>query len=157
MKREMMEGLFGRIDAAFNLAREKSLALDPDDPKSFHALRIAFKKFRYAIEFMEPFLPFVNNRFLEKLRKYQTGLGDIQDSQAMLERLADCRKLMPGHERELDALESQLTKKRVSDIQTFLEKAGSLAKFWPGAGAVALSVVELKDSKTGNNRGKSTV
>jgi CHAD domain-containing protein len=62
----------------------------PAEPTVFHALRIDVKRLRYALEFLEPSLPFSPRRLLRRLRAAQEALGALQDAaveQALADRL----------------------------------------------------------------------
>jgi triphosphatase len=49
-------------------------------PKKRHALRIALKKLRYAVELLGSLYdPAENRRFIHRLKRLQDGLGDIND------------------------------------------------------------------------------
>lgn len=77
------------INAAFNeylSVLEMAKILNKNDLQSFHQLRIAFKKFRYTMEFLKPILNLSDN-YYKKLKTFQDILGDIQDNRVLLENL----------------------------------------------------------------------
>ena len=57
------------------------------NPRTIHRLRIAFKRFRYLCELLEPFLSGVTETRLERMRHYQGASGEIQDLAVLLARL----------------------------------------------------------------------
>lgn len=77
------------INAALNeylSVLEMAKILNKNDLQSFHQLRIAFKKFRYTMEFLKPILNLSDN-YYKKLKTFQDILGDIQDNRVLLENL----------------------------------------------------------------------
>jgi len=65
---------------------ERSSQLDKNNLDSFHKLRLAFKRFRYTMEFLEPFLNLTNTYF-KQLKGFQDILGEIQDNRVLFENL----------------------------------------------------------------------
>ncbi|MCX7735335.1 MAG: CHAD domain-containing protein [Candidatus Kapabacteria bacterium] len=65
---------------------ERSAKLDKNNLDSFHQLRLAFKRFRYTMEFLQPILNPPDSYFKE-LKGFQDILGDIQDNRVLLENL----------------------------------------------------------------------
>ncbi|HEY2386549.1 MAG TPA: CHAD domain-containing protein [Candidatus Binatia bacterium] len=64
---------------ALERLREARAAVDPNDSKTLHHMRIALKRFRYLMEELRPFFPGVPARDLATLHQLQTSLGDLHD------------------------------------------------------------------------------
>ncbi len=62
--------------------REK--AARESDATSLHRLRLAFKKYRYSAEIFAPLFPRVTDETLERLRAFQTRLGNLHDFDTIL-------------------------------------------------------------------------
>lgn len=59
-------------------------ALDPSNPDALHRMRLAFKKYRYAWEVLEPLLPRAARNGGKRLHDFQTLLGTIHDCDVIL-------------------------------------------------------------------------
>jgi len=68
-------------------------ALDPSNPGALHRMRLAFKKYRYAWEVLEPLLPRAARNGGKRLHDFQTLLGTIHDCDVIL---ADVRSFRDG-------------------------------------------------------------
>src|SRR6185503_9693372 len=64
------------------VARHRAIA--PRDTGTIHRTRVAFKKFRYMMEALQPLLPGVDEHQLKSMDRYQTRMGDIQDLVVLL-------------------------------------------------------------------------
>jgi len=56
-------------------------------PKTIHRMRVAFKRFRYTAELLQPFLPEFTPQRLERMKDFQDVAGNIQDVAVLLERI----------------------------------------------------------------------
>jgi CHAD domain-containing protein len=56
-------------------------------PKTIHRMRIAFKRFRYTAELLQPFLPDFTQQRLQRMKDFQGAAGNIQDVAVLLERI----------------------------------------------------------------------
>jgi len=89
------------------------------EPKTIHRMRIAFKRFRYTAELLQPFLPDITKDRLEHMKDFQDAAGNIQDVAVLLNRIAkdirheeisvECvknlrRELLRCEQRAIDAL-----------------------------------------------------
>jgi CHAD domain-containing protein len=101
-------------------------------PKTIHRLRIAFKRFRYTAELLQPFLPHFTPQRLERMKDFQDAAGNIQDVAVLLERIdkdikhgeinGTCvkklrRELQRSEQRAIDAL-----MKRIHELTDFEPK-----------------------------------
>lgn len=87
-----------RLRRLRNKVRTLAARARTDDPASLHALRIAIKRLRYALEFFAPLAsPKAMRRMLAQLASLQDTLGQINDLANAGEMLMDC-----AHERNGD-------------------------------------------------------
>ncbi len=77
------------VDEAYLTVIQRYSELDPAKLVTIHHLRVAFKKFRYMVEAIYPCLPNFPESMLQRLRDYQTQMGDIHDIQVFLETLTE--------------------------------------------------------------------
>lgn len=90
-------------DAAYADVLSRRAAVDGAAPDSFHRLRVAFKKFRYTLEIVQPLVPGLEKAALQPLNDYQTMLGQVQDSRVLLQtmdQLAGNSETFPAAVRE---------------------------------------------------------
>src|SRR6266508_433065 len=76
------------VDEAYLTVVQRYSEIDPAELVSIHRLRVAFKKFRYMVEAIYPCLPSFQESLLQRLRDYQTQMGNIHDMQVFLETLS---------------------------------------------------------------------
>src|SRR5690242_4343518 len=48
-------------------------------PRTIHRMRVAFKRFRYTAELLQPILPEFTPQRLERMKDFQDAAGKIQD------------------------------------------------------------------------------
>lgn len=68
----------------FQNVKQKAVELDKNDLDTFHQLRLAFKKFRYTMEFLQPILNLPDS-YYKKMKSFQDLLGEIQDNRVLFE------------------------------------------------------------------------
>lgn len=122
------------LTAAFEKVARLRARLDATDMKTFHRLRVAFKRFRYMAEMLSPLLPDFDARKFAQMRHYQRRLGDIQDANvllATLEKLAEKRK---RERKRLEPLHQKVLQRRQRLVVRFLKSADQLSLFKPGGG-----------------------
>jgi len=109
-----------------------------NNPATIHKMRVAFKRFRYLSELLQPLLPQITPEQLRRMRKYQGLAGDIQDLEVLLARLkclVDEKKLSEPAVKRL-RLELQARKKRALDF--FMNRMDELFQFQPDEPAKAM-------------------
>ncbi len=107
-------------------------------PATIHKMRVAFKRFRYTAELLQPFLPDYTPQRLRRMKDFQDAAGNIQDVSVLLERMdkdvqhkeikTACvknlrKELVRCEQRAIDAL-----MKRIDELKDF-EPKGSLPAF----------------------------
>lgn len=102
-----------------------------NNPATIHRLRVAFKRFRYTAEFLQPFLPHFTPQRLARMKGFQGAAGDIQDVAVLLARLAGAVKC-----RELAAvcvknLRVELLRHEHRAIDSFMARIDELMDFEP--------------------------
>ena len=75
------------VPEAFNQTVELQRAMDPGAVETIHRTRIAFKKFRYMVEALQPLFDGITAERLITMQAYQSMMGDVQDSEVFLDRL----------------------------------------------------------------------
>jgi CHAD domain-containing protein len=72
------------VDQAYATASQRYAQIDAALPATIHRLRLAFKKFRYMMEIIHPFLPGFPVENLTAMHDYQSMMGEIQDAESFL-------------------------------------------------------------------------
>jgi CHAD domain-containing protein len=104
--------------------RHRAEALDPLNPEALHRMRLAFKKYRYAWEVLEPLLPRTARVDGKRLHDFQTLLGTIHDCDVILAEAAAFRRDILGREKEC-ALEIAFRAFREKNFMEFQGIAGT--------------------------------
>ena len=96
-----------------------------------HRYRVAFKRFRYTVETLQPMLPEVNGQLLKAMNRYQVRMGDIQDFDVLARSVTAYAihrsKLKPEQFRPV---KDHLVSRRKNLVQEFIDKADEIAMFW---------------------------
>ncbi|CAG1014215.1 hypothetical protein ANAEL_04925 [Anaerolineales bacterium] len=118
------------VDEAYARVIQRYGQVDPAQPASIHRLRIAFKKFRYMVESIHPILEGLPEDHLKRMHDYQTSMGEIQDMEAALQKLAEFEKTAPeGYDPE--PVRSYYKEQHSLAISRYLEDRGKVITFWP--------------------------
>ena len=120
------------LGGAFHRVLELRRKIRRTDSATIHCMRIAFKRFRYTAELLQPFLPGYTAQRLQRMKGFQDAAGKIQDVAVLLERLkkdveheeisAACVKTLRD---ELTRCERQATEalmKRIHELKDFEPK-----------------------------------
>lgn len=98
---------------------------------AIHRVRVAFKRFRYAVELVAFALPGCSPGRAEDLRRHQALMGAVQDASVALEcfaRFAKCGKARP---QSVAAARRRLERRRDQAVARYLCDAAALDSFWP--------------------------
>ncbi|RJO70597.1 MAG: CHAD domain-containing protein [Myxococcales bacterium] len=129
------------VDSRFVVGAERALrtglveldrrrkALRPDRIKTIHRLRRALRAFRYAAEFLRPFVGEAAEQAIRSAKVLQTAMGDLHDLDLLT---AEIRSLSAGKADEAaepERLLSALDGRREKDVAAFLELSGHFDAF----------------------------
>jgi len=124
--------LFQVVDNAYLRTMQAYVQVDASQSGTIHRLRLAFKKFRYVVEIVQPLIPDYPETHLERMHQYQSRMGDIQDIETFLSALADFSENdAPGF--DLRPIFRFYKKRRSELIAAFIEDKGELIAFWRDA------------------------
>jgi CHAD domain-containing protein len=119
------------LEAAFDRVAQLRNEIDPKDVTTIHETRIAFKKFRYMIELLQPILPGVTRRQLVAMGHYQTMMGDIQDLGIMLASIETMATKSKVKAASLARVRKALEQRHRFLVQSYCNAADELFNFWP--------------------------
>jgi CHAD domain-containing protein len=112
----------GLLQKAYQRNRKAGDALQKlSSPKQFHALRIACKNLRYALECFSPVYGKPARSFIKKLSKLQDLLGAYQDAVTASQKLED---LLKKHQEYLS--QERLLSEMLKNIESQMEKLAIL-------------------------------
>jgi len=119
------------LEASFESVAARFRAIDPSNPATIHRTRVAFKKFRYMAEALQPMLPGATSRVTGQMRDYQARMGEIQDATVLRATLG--KYLAKGKEPMPDAalIRAELERRKAALTAAFVNKAGELFSFAP--------------------------
>lgn len=132
------EALSSRIlqaaDQAFLKVIQRYELLDAAQAASIHPVRVAFKKFRYLVESIQPMLPDFPPDTLKRMQDYQTRMGEIQNTLVLLRTLADAARRDKTYDPEPAR---RFYARHLADVfSLYLKSKSELYTFWriaPGA------------------------
>lgn len=119
------------LGAAFRRVINLRRRIKHNNPASIHGMRVAFKRFRYTAELLQPFLPHFTPQRLARMKEFQDVAGKIQDVAVLLVRLD--KDVKNG---ELDPacvknLQRELLRRERHAIDSFMERIDELMDFEP--------------------------
>ena len=102
-----------------------------NQPATIHRLRVAFKRFRYTAELLQPFLPHFTEERLERMKDFQAAAGNIQDVAVLLERLTAEIKSGKVKPAWVKNLRGELLRLERRAIDSFMDRIEELKNFEP--------------------------
>lgn len=122
---------FAAVDEAFARVLRCDDAATPGDTASIHRVRLAFKKFRYRFEIIQPALPALPADHGARLNAYQALVGRVQDADTFLALVGACASADPGFDAgPARAFYAQL---RAEAIDDWLAHRAAVRRFWRDA------------------------
>jgi CHAD domain-containing protein len=124
--------LLQAVDHTYARTLQVSAQVDASQPGTIHRLRLAFKKFRYMAEIVQPTIPGQPETYLERMHKYQSTMGDIHDIEVFLSALTDFSEkgAVPFDPKPI---RSFYEKHHTELVSAFMEDKGELFAFWRAA------------------------
>lgn len=121
------------VDRAYANVVARRHCITPARPQAIHRTRIAFKKFRYMAEQLQPLMPGLAGGLPGKLRGHQKLMGDIHDCemlQAALDRFVREEK---SEARRLRKFRAAVKGGHATLMARYLRRADELFSFWKPA------------------------
>jgi CHAD domain-containing protein len=123
--------VLGALGQAFSRAATLKAGAMSGKTNRIHRFRITFKRFRYAVEALQPLLPGVKQQMLKAMNRYQTRMGDIQDIEVLI---GSVNSFARRHSRSAPVqflrLKEHLLNRRKELIAQFIASANELDQFW---------------------------
>lgn len=120
--------LLKAVDDAYLTVKQRYGLMDPARPATIHSVRVAFKKFRYMVECIQPTLRNFPGTRLKSMQNYQTLMGNIHDAEVFLDTLAD---FAARHDQfDPEPIRRSYEKTFIHTLSVYLEKKGKVDTFW---------------------------
>jgi len=116
------------VDDMYAIVLQRLKRVDASQSSSIHHLRVAFKKFRYALEIIQPLVPDLPAQNFKYMHAYQGAMGNIQDMEVLLLALADFARRDVSYNSEPIRLHFQ--QRHIQFIQAYLEDMQQIHTFW---------------------------
>jgi len=125
---DLIEPVLATVDDAWFMIAQRVRRVDPAQPATIHRVRIAFKKFRYLLEIIQPLLPDFPDANFKNMHDYQAAMGEIQDVEVLLRTLAD----FAVREKTFDPLPLLrfYEQRHIELINTYIENMNEFVSFW---------------------------
>jgi len=123
-----VEQVFQSLDDVYASVLKRFKRIDPNIPPTIHRVRVRFKKFRYMVECVYPFLPNFPEGNLRAMHDYQTLMGNIQDKEVLLSTLNTFAGKKNGA-RLNEAIEFY-QRQHAETIQAYMAQKDELLRFW---------------------------
>jgi CHAD domain-containing protein len=99
------------------------------DSASIHRMRVAFKRYRYLIHFLEPQLSGLKVPNQKRMKGFQDAAGDVQDLHVLLQRIAKFVKQGKVSPTILRPLRNELLRRKERAIDSFMARIDELFEF----------------------------
>jgi len=125
--------LMRSVQGAFDRVVKLRGLIDPSRTTTIHRTRIAFKKFRYMVESLQPLLPRMTSQRLERMHQYQTEMGEIQDVEILMARVDKAVAGKKLAELAMRPFRRHLVNQRAALLKAYGQSADQLFSFWSQA------------------------
>jgi CHAD domain-containing protein len=119
------------VDRAFGQAIQRRRRVRALDTATIHRLRLAFKRFRYMVEALQPVFRGLSETRLREMQAFQTVMGDLQDTQVFVRRLDKFARKQPTRAQALSRLRDWLLHRQTAQVRLCLREADRVFTFWP--------------------------
>ncbi|MFN0158638.1 MAG: CHAD domain-containing protein [Bacteroidota bacterium] len=136
------KALVATAAAAFARAVQLKEMIEPANTETIHDLRLAFKKFRYSTEMLQPIFPWMTKEHFATMNRYQVRMGDIQDIEVFIDTVnAFVLKKRRKADESLLPMHQELARRKTELVAAFLSSADDLHKLWtPTSEIVTITV-----------------
>ncbi|HEY4002066.1 MAG TPA: CHAD domain-containing protein [Candidatus Xenobia bacterium] len=117
------------VGRAFSTVLERRTALDMTDLATVHKMRIDFKRFRYMVEVLQPFLSGVGSAQLSSMQAFQSMMGDVHDLDVLGQALNRFRE-KSGRPARLASVQDELAQRLLMAADRFMGASDEIYSFW---------------------------
>ncbi|MHB2016199.1 MAG: CHAD domain-containing protein [Candidatus Xenobia bacterium] len=125
LRKRIMEALDRRFTAVLAARR----TVDASNLATIHTMRVAFKKFRYMVEILQPAMIGVGNAQLASMQAFQGMMGDVHDLDVLVATLSCFRRRSP-HGSRLWRAQEELSHRLLLATDAFIGASDEVFSFW---------------------------
>ena len=125
---DLSSRLLAVVDEASEKVRLRKERVDPSQPFTIHRVRIAFKKFRYLLEIINPIIPGYPESLFKAMHSYQASMGEIQDLEVILENVEEFGSRHAQF--DLEPVRQFYRKRHTESINAYIEDMQEFVIFW---------------------------
>lgn len=118
------------VDRRFSDVIDARRALDVADLGTVHRMRVAFKKFRYMVEVLQPLLIGMGRAQLDSMQAFQTLMGDVHDLDVLNQMLVRYRAKHGKNANELVAAQDEIGRRLLHSTDALMASADEIFGFW---------------------------
>lgn len=122
--------LFEAVNRRFSRLIDRRRELDVADLETMHAMRLAFKKFRYMVEVLQPVLVGLGKAQFDSMQAFQTMMGDVSDLDGLNRRLTGWRSKHHNGAGDLVAAQDDIGRRLLQKTDTLVAAADEIYGFW---------------------------
>lgn len=122
--------LFEAVNRRFSRLIDRRRELDVADLATMHAMRVAFKKFRYTVEVLQPVLVGLGKTQLDAMQAFQTMMGDVSDLDVLNRRLGAWRAKHHKSAVDLVAAQDDVGRRLLQKTDALVAEADEIYRFW---------------------------
>src|SRR4030095_12587120 len=138
----------GIVDKRYGEVVRLAKLVDRADTATIHRTRLAFKRFRYTVEVLQPLIRNAATKpRLKEFQAFQSLMGDIQDAQILCGRLAKWAAKEEKRSEDLKPVIEEIERQKAENVNTFMGTVNKLYSFWPVINRTAMSPGEQSGSK----------
>ncbi len=129
----------------FSAVETRKLLPTDSEPETAHALRIAFKKYRYQVEVIYALCNGITPAFLKRMQHFQTTLGTLQDLIVFESLVTQYQKKHDGIEQEvLNRMLNRVAIEKVQATKGVIKESKNLQSFRIGKLTIRPSLERAK-------------
>lgn len=118
------------VERSFARVQALQQGMRTEAPATFHAVRVAFKAFRYQVEFLAPQLGIADADYLDGLRQFQSHFGEFNDADVWGARLTQLQQEHPKRV-GLAKLRRAVAAKAKRLLDRCVVQSRRVGAFWP--------------------------
>jgi CHAD domain-containing protein len=122
--------VFSPVDDAFHAVLSRLAMVDPANVATIHRVRIAFKRFRYSFEVVQPLLTDMPEDLPAQMHSYQTLMGEIQDAEVMLRTLEEYASRPRKDSNDITPVRQFYERVHRERVEVYLQNMDRVHSFW---------------------------
>ncbi len=136
---KLLEHLEQAVDEAHGRTMRAFGDLNSQDPVTVHHVRVAFKKFRYMIETIQPLLHTYPDGYLDRMHDYQDAMGKVHDVAVLLGQIKAYQQALPhiaphaASQFDAAPIEAYYQQRLKGLIRAYFDRKDEFNLFWRAA------------------------